>query len=373
GFRLKIVEKIYWIICPIIYHFEEKKQRKIPIDRELPVLYFCHTPYHLLITLVKAMLSGQETAIMLYKKMPNVQDLYGVIREAGLFKNVYISTFSDDELDRYYQYKQKKYFQRWALKRKLMEKEHNLGIVQAYCVKMYNDFCLLGYYLNVIRKPYDVIEDALDVYRKGGFIDRHCLKPYREIAYNYVRKTICMGYCGAAMARELEVNDRKIVYMPYSVSLREVSRQEMFKALSEEQKALIVKIFGVKAVVEQLRAKDGKKNLILTQPLWADYIVPSAEIQLRLYENLVQNMEGEIFIKLHPRDNVDYTGLENERCHVFVRNDFPIEVLNFVDVFFEECVTLCSSSIAGLINIKTARSLFNEYGEISKYVETMAE
>lgn len=371
---LKCIEKIdRCLICPVIYYFIEKKQKNVPIDRDLPTLYFCHTPYHLLITLVKVLQSEEKAAIMLYKGMPNVRNLYKEIQKSGLFDSAYISTFLDDELEKYYRYKQKKYFSRWKAKRALMEQEHNLGIAQAYHVKMYNDFCLLGYYLNVIRQPYDVIEDALDVYCEGGFIHKRCLKTHKEIAYNYVRKTICTGYAGSAMARELEVNDAKVVYMPYDITLREVPRRELFSNLDEMQKKLLTRIFDIEPVVEQLLEKDGKKNLVLTQPLAADYVVTSEEVQLNLYRKLIQELDGEVYIKLHPRDCVDYSSLERRNCHVFFKSNFPVELLNFVNVEFEECVTLCSSSIGGLENVKNARSLFHEYSEISRFVKEVED
>lgn len=371
---LKCIEKIdRCLICPVIYYFIEKKQKNVPIDRDLPTLYFCHTPYHLLITLVKVLQSHEKSVLMLYKGMPNVSNLCDEIQKLEIFNGVYVSTFLDEELEKYYQYKQKKYFSRWNAKRLLMEQEHNLDIVQAYHVKMYNDFCVLGYYLNVIRQPYDVIEDGLNAYCVDGYFHKRCLKSYKEIAYNYLRKTICTGYAGSALARELEVNDAEVVYMPYDITLREVPRRELFSNLDKMQKKLLTRIFDIEPVVEQLLEKDGKKNLVLTQPLVTDYVVPTEEIQLNLYEELVQELDGEVYIKLHPRDHVDYSRLEQENCHVLLKSNFPVELLNFVNVEFEECITLCSTSIGGLENIKNARSLFHEYGEISRYVREKME
>lgn len=358
------------IICPVIYYFIEKKQKRIEIDRSKPILFFCHTPYHVLITLSKAMLSEKQIAIMLYSKMPNVQEVYDHLKKSDIFSKVYLSDFKDDEMEqKYYKYAQKKYFVRWKRKQEIIEREHNLEIIKQYYVQMYNDFCLLGYYLNVIRQPYDVLEDGLNVYEKDGFIDRRCLKTYKDIAYNYIRRTVIMGYAGSAMARRLEVNDKSIIYMPYSVQILEQPRKELIQRLSEENKKSILEIFGLNTVVEQLQECKGKKNLILTQPLVEDYVVDSAEQQIWLYKEIIKNLEGNVFIKLHPRDKVDYSKIVNEHCHLFVRSDFPIEIINFTTIEFEECVTLCSSSVSGLYNIKHSKSLFTEYGEIRDHIK----
>lgn len=127
-----------------------------------------------------------------------------------------------------------------------------------------------------------------------------------------------------------------------------VEDKRNFSKLRLEYSDIMLDIFDVDKKV----LTKGKKVLIATVYLYKGGYVSTEEAQLNIYKKIVDyyNRDGvTVFVKPHPLDDVCYESLKN--C-VVLEKDFPIEVLDFLDIEIDTFVTVVSSSVNNMTNIK---------------------
>ena len=110
---------------------------------------------------------------------------------------------------------------------------------------------------------------------------------------------------------------------------------------------------------------DNKKAIILTQPLIEAGFKVSKEEMIDIYREMINSAKEkgmEVYLKMHPREEIDYDMVfGSERIKVLPKL-IPIEVLNLDDkINFDEAYTICSGSIDNLKHVKNKNTLGFDY------------
>jgi len=125
---------------------------------------------------------------------------------------------------------------------------------------------------------------------------------------------------------DMEVNDISAIKYPYRKYV-EVPRQGLVDKLTQEDKDLILQAFvrdmpRLKAQIEESN-RAGDKILVLTDPLC------TLDIRERIFRDIIREYEkeGTVFLKPHPRDELNYRELFSEYPQFDAT--VPMEMLNF--------------------------------------------
>ena len=134
------------------------------------------------------------------------------------------------------------------------------------------------------------------------------------------------GY--AKYCLDMEVND--ISLNTPGPQYVEINRQTLVNQLTEEGKDIILRAFirDFERIREQVKESVGKdKILILTEPLC------DLKTREQIFRDIIEmyEKEGEIYIKPHPRDELDYATLFAEYTQFDAT--VPMELLNFFKEF----------------------------------------
>ena len=318
-----------------------KKRRKALEGKRI---YICHTYYHVYVTFLKELKRRREQgaaagkADLVLSRMSNdFEELGSRVESTGLFGRVM-------EFDE----KREDFFPELAGWRKgwggffgklycriRFTKEYGrlqepfvpvdfreYGDVYVYC-----DSDPIGYYLNQNRIYYHALEDGLNCLKnfdaarydnRGHFKLKAFLSMYLNLIF------VQNGY--GKYCLDMEVNDISAIRYPCPRYI-EQSRQELVDELEEGDKDLILQAFirdkaGLERQIQE-SGEVGNKILILTDPLC------TLEVRERIFRDIIRMFEpeGTIFIKPHPRDELDYRSLFAEYPQFDAT--VPMEMLNF--------------------------------------------
>ena len=312
-----------------------------------PRIYVCHTYYHVYVTFLKELKLRREAdgsgepagkADLVLSSLSNqFENLKARVESTGLFARVI-------EFDE----KGEDFFPELAVLRKggrgfLGNLRSRIRFTKRYArleapyvpvdfreygdVYVYCDSDPIGYYLNQNRIYYHALEDGLN-----------CLKNYDAARYDnrghFRLKMFLSRYLNLIFVQngygkyclDMEVNDISVIHYPCPQYI-EQSRQELVDRLDDHDKDLILQAFiRDKEGLERQIAESGRvgdKILILTDPLC------TLEVRERIFRDIIERyrQEGTIFLKPHPRDNLDYRKLFSEYPQFDAT--VPMEMLNF--------------------------------------------
>ena len=202
--------------------------------------------------------------------------------------------------------------------------------------KQYKDvyvFCdtdPIGYYLNQNHIYYHAVEDGFNtlrpcVYSRFDNQGHWKLKKFFSKKLNLI--FIRDGY--GKYCLDMEVNDLSVIKDDPDV-YKEVSRNALMESLDKDSRELIIRTFvrGYDKMLEVGRSIEGdeKNILILTEPL-----TPSFDTREKIFRDLVNeySKEGRVFLKPHPRDDLDY---RNRFADVLqFDRTIPMEIFNFFE------------------------------------------
>lgn len=304
-------------------------------------IYICHTYYHVYVTFLKELNRPREqrrqATLMLSSLSIDFENLKERVESTGLFERVVEFDEKRDtafpELAGYRQdtgnpiknlINRVRFTRRFAhaLAPTIPVDLKQYGEVYVYC-----DSDPIGYYLNVYRIPYHALEDGLN-----------CLKNYDAARYDnrghFRLKAFLSERCNLIFiqngygkyCKDMEVNDISLLKYPYRKYI-EQPRQALVNGLTQEDKDLILRAFvrDMESLRAQLTEEGGMQDkiLILTDPLC------SLEIRERIFRDIIAmyEPEGKIFLKPHPRDELDYRKLFAEYPQFDAT--MPMEMLNF--------------------------------------------
>lgn len=313
-------------------------------------VYICETSYHLLITLIKVLIDRTRSyKLILCTGHVLGDDVIGRIQSSGLFESV-IKYEDMTKYDAMLDYSAFFPFRGRSLRRQLdMYVKWDYDKQDDYY--LYNDVSILGKWFNAHKIKYHLLEDGLDTYtlptvHSNNYIES---KTKRAIRQFFNAGFYCFGE--SKYTSSIEVNQMEgLQFDKRGKNIIVLPRHELFGRLTDDDKKTILEIYLGGEKTEDIRSRfsSGECTLLLTQPLGFDAIT-SYEIHKKFYKDIVSKyLDGQLIIKPHPRDDVDYKELFDD---VVVLEDkhLPVETIGFFeDIKIKRAVTWCSTSIKGL-------------------------
>lgn len=307
-------------------------------------IYVCHTYYHAYITFLKELNKPKQeqggATLVLSKMSTNFETFKERAEKSGLFREVLEydekRQSAYPELDRYSAESGNivgNMLRRIVMTKKfgrLCELDIPVDFTQYKDIYVFCDSDPIGYYLNQKHIPYHAVEDGLNTlkycdqarYENRGFFS---LKAFMSSRLNLIFVPNGYGrYC-----IDMEVNDISAIEYPCKKYV-EASRQILTDNLTEEDKKIILRAFvrDMDVIERQIQESVGiQKILILTEPLC------DLQTRERIFRDLINqySQEGQIYLKPHPRDELDYRKLFGD--YIQFDATMPMEMLNFFPNF----------------------------------------
>lgn len=314
-------------------------------------IYVCHTFYHVYVSMLKEMAIPKETrgtAVMCLSMMST--DFKGLperLKKSQFFADVVMfDERRDTDFPELMVLREEqgnivknmlariKYTKKYA---EIEERFIPVDFRDFRDIYVYCDSDPIGFYLNQNHIKYHAVEDGLNTivnfdqahYENRGHFK---LKAFMSKKLNLIFVSNGYGkYC-----KDMEVNDISLIKIPSKYYV-EVSRKELFNRLTKEDKEILLSVFV--SDIEKLKSQieDGKKYekkiLILTDPLC------TLDVREQIFRDLIDEYkdEGQVFLKIHPRDVLDYAGIFPEIPQF--EGQIPMEMLNFFpDLHFNKCI-----------------------------------
>lgn len=304
-------------------------------------IYVCHTYYHVYVTFLKELALPQEkwgqATLVLSSLSIDFENLKERAEQVGLFEEV---TWFDEKRDNYFpelaKWRKdtgnflKNLWNRIRFTRRYARLEAPFVPVDFKLYKdiyVYCDSDPIGFYLNQNRIYYHAMEDGLN-----------CLKNYDAARYDnrgrfplkaFLSRRLNLIFVQNGYGKyclDMEVNDISAIRYPCPRYI-EQSRQELVDSLTHEDKELIFRAFirDIEKLARQVEEsrKKGDAILVLTDPLC------TLDVRERIFRDIIAlyEPEGTIFLKPHPRDELDYRKLFSEYPQFDAT--VPMEMLNF--------------------------------------------
>lgn len=305
-------------------------------------IYVCHTYYHVYITFLKELKrkseGEQERADLMLSSLSNhFEELKARVESTGLFSRVIE-----------FEEKREDFFPELAEYRRdtgsfLGNLRNRIRFTRRYAeleapfvpidfreyreVYVYCDSDPIGYYLNQNKIRYHALEDGLNCLKnfdaarydnRGHFKLKVFLSMYLNLIF------VQNGY--GKYCLDMEVNDISLIKHPCPRYIQQ-SRQALADRLTAEDKSLILQAFirDRETLERQIEESGlvGDKILILTDPLC------TLDVRERIFRDIIDRyqQEGTVFLKPHPRDELDYRELFGEIPQFDAT--VPMELLNF--------------------------------------------
>lgn len=305
-----------------------------------PDLYICHTAYHLLIALVRALRAGGGQAVWLSEQLPDAEALAASHKLDGIFSEVCVLHES-----------------RWQgtvtgplahiRNRRAYEKAGAGPVLDKHAyhtIYISNDWSAVGRYLQDCRAPYTLCEDTL-----GGTLDpdQHLLDEQRTAPDFKARREgqgyLYWGDSPVCQAVESEDATQCVLFPPEK--LLTFSKAELLESLSDEEKAAVRRVFLTRPLPDD-PAVFSRATLLLPRSFVDDGRMDQ-DTQNRMFQAVAKQYDdGPLFIKTHPRDTTDYGALFPDA--VVLERTMPSEVLNFcLPGKFRRAVTVQSWVLRG--------------------------
>ncbi|WP_025196524.1 glycosyltransferase family 52 [Streptococcus agalactiae] len=299
-------------------------------------IYICYTLYHLLISLCKRDLYGK--IIILTTRINN----YAIYKRRieKLFPEIPVLIVDDSDYSKKY-----KLFYPKRIKQELF------SITNGNKIHIYNDYTQLGYFFHRNAIPYHLMEDGYNSLKHPTSIapDGLCDKIKGKIT-NTPRYQGFSKYC-----KTIEVSSLKDLPTDERMSkFIEKPKDGLFSDLDNKTKESILKIFDIASIDIEIASPSA---LILTQPLEEHF--KSQEEIYQFYKSIVEEYIDKgyhIYIKVHPRDNIDYSNLNA----TVIQRNIPIELFDFLEnIKFDVGITYFSTALDFLNCVNKKIFLYN--------------
>lgn len=304
-------------------------------------IYVCHTFYHVYISVIKELnipVKMRGTASIVLSTMSNdFGDIDVRLRESGIFEDVYFFDEQEDvthpEVMKYHKDRGNvvlNLLQRVKYTRMLARAQEKYVPVDFSNYKDIYVFCdsdPIGTYLNYKHIYYHALEDGLDtlvgcdsarVTNRGHFKIKSLMAKLNLIFIENGHSKYCL---------DMEVNNiEPLIYKQDNYI--EVPRINLIKGVAECDKHYLMDIFieDAEELKSQLEINKGRKRaMILTDPVCD--LQTRARITRDIIERYCEGMS--VFLKVHPRDVLDYESEEFADCTV-IKGKFPMEVMNLI-------------------------------------------
>ncbi len=314
-------------------------------------IYVCHTFYHVYVTMLKELALPKEkqgnATLVLSKMSNNFTGMKERIEKTGFFEAV---VEYDEKRETFFpellKYKEDKgniisnMWSRIQFTRKFAKAQAPyvpVDFKEYKDIYVYCDEDPIGFYLNQNKIKYHAVEDGLNTIvhcDDAHFTNRGCFK--LKAFFSKVLNLIFIQNGYGKYCIDMEVNDISAIEIPCKYYV-EVSRKSLTDRLTREDKDLMLQVFvrdmdDLLAKIEDGRRYE-KKVLILTEPLC------TLDIREQIFRDIISmyEQEAQVFIKPHPRDELDYATLFAD-CPQF-EGSMPMEMLNFFEnLYFDKVI-----------------------------------
>ena len=324
-------------------------------------IFICSTYYHVLIAIMMSLTQRIHADIILMSYIPGYRDLCINLIKSRIFVNVIL--FERD--------KKNQHFSKTVFEKVFLHRKRNIRVIQTKLkvdlmryekVYIFHDSIELGHYLQDIKRPYILLEDALDFFKiiqETAFANEI---PNRRSLKYWLKRLTGIGYLSSGQSKycvAIYVNDKSGIKIP-AQKVVEFPKKTLFGLLTEEDKARITNVFFD---VNKLDLNNNeKKVLVLTQPLFEDGIVPTQEIQQRVYQSIRERYANNgylVYFKPHPRDMFPYQDVF--ASNAVIDKNAPAEVMEYLGVQFDEAVSINSTAVNSISFAKNKVMLGIDY------------
>ena len=301
-----------------------------------PDLYICHTAYHMLIALVRAMRAGGGQALWMSEQIPNAEALAASGKLEGIFSEVAVlheSRWPGVVTGPLGHFRNRRAYEKAGVGPKLDKDAYG-------DIRISNDWSVAGRYLQDCRAPHILCEDTV-----GGTLDtdQHLLTEQRDAPDFARRPYLYWGDSRFCKAVESEDPDRCTLFP--REKLCQFSARELLAGLTDEEKAAVRRVFVSRPLPED-PAEYAEATLLLPRSFVQDGLMDQAEQDAIFKAVAAKYTQGPLFIKTHPRDDTDYTALFPGAT--VLDRTMPSEVLNFcLPGKFRRAVTVQSWVLRG--------------------------
>lgn len=211
-------------------------------------------------------------------------------------------------------------------------------------IYMYNDYSEIGIYLMCSNIRYHLLEDGLDVFKqfnvyenigKGYYIKKLLFKMFK-IPYTFGMTKQCI---------DIEINDGYDLKTNIKHKLIIVNRKKLEEDIDTSFLRLIFKVFEAKDI-----NMNKKKVIILTQVLKEILVVKDEKQKFDYYKGIVSKYcdKYRVYLKPHPRDNINYELLERDYGVICLDKSIPMEVYSRLPgMYFDLAITYSSTAVNG--------------------------
>jgi len=324
------------------------------------------------VALIKCLTQKQIADIIVCDDIPGYIDLGCSLTRAGVFRHVYFFNrkyspgYNPEQLSR-------KLFGRHRKHRQLVENELKIDFRRYDNIYIFHDGTKIGRYLIDCKITFNLIEDGLDHFKHLSYVPSKLDVPSSSPLILWIKRTFDIGYlfCGQSKyCKSIEVNSKDGIEIQHR-NIIEFSKAKLYNLVNEQQKQLIYKIFlGNNKLPETGNAKTA---LIFTCPLYPENFVKTKEMHIEIYRDLITRLQDEgyqVFIKPHPRDEMDYAKLFNDV--EIITKEIPSEILNYnPNLHFNKAVAIASASIK---TVEYADEIENlEYDYLYNYADYLTD
>ena len=330
------------------------------MKKRLGRIYVCHTFYHVYVAFLKEFAQPEDergNASLVLSLMSNRwEGLKERIELSGVFKAIYeYDEKRETAFPQLAKYKKNRgnillnMIPRIVFTNKFARLQEQYVPVDFSCYDEVYVFCdtdPIGLYLNKKRIRYHSVEDGLNYLSRGIPAKRDnksffAFKKFLSMGLNLI--FMQDGYSKYCI--DMEVNDLSLIDDAF-YKYKEVPRKTLEESLTDDQKKTLIKVFvkDMNRMLEEIKNTSGSDDniLILTEPLCADL-----NMREKLFSDLVEEYghEGRVFLKIHPRDELDY---ETKFPDVFkFDKTVPMEILNFFsEVHFKKVVSIFTQLVS---------------------------
>jgi hypothetical protein len=336
-------------------------------------VYVCHTYYHVFVSCLKELNRDRKEEfadLVISTLSTDFEDFPQRFAECGIFRNVVLfDEKRDTDFPELAKWKEDKgniianMRSRIRFTKEFAKLEAPFVPVDFKQYKEVYVFCdsdPIGYYLNQNKIYYHSVEDGLDTLKpfvQSRFDNRGHWKLKKFFSKKLNLIFIRDGY--GKYCLDMEVNNLSYIDDDPDV-YKEVPRDALMEALSKESKELIIRTFirDYDRMIEVCNNLDSdRKNImILTEPL-----TPSFETRERIFRDLIDkySKEGTVFIKPHPRDDLDY-----KKCFPDVLQfdrTIPMEMFNFFEEFKFDLLVAVYTQLGSVKFAKEKIQLGNDF------------
>lgn len=234
-------------------------------------------------------------------------------------------------------------------------------------LESYHDFILnseINLYHIVNSRAYFLIKYPKNNFRmieEGTGTYRHRMPFSRKLKRQMMNYPLLMGYDKQVIEVLVQEPDKMEDRLLREKSV-ELNLQRLQDELSAEDKKAIVTCFDLHTLDVY---SDKKKAIILTQPLIEAGFKVSRDEMIEIYRKMIVSAKEkgmDVYLKMHPREEIDYDEVYAKEHINVLPKLIPIEVLNLDEnISFDEAHTICSGSIDNLKHVKEKHSLGFDY------------